>query len=419
MRTHKDSLNFLITPNYAAPYDQRMVNGLANGFHNIGHQALALPAPVSPIKVAQQCKEHSIDVVIQVNRTRDPNVDLPPNVRHISWFQDVFPESMNGFEECFRESDILYALGDPYVLGLNAELCCYVGSLVTGVDKTVLDYRKPPKSNPVDFSLCGFIPPPLPRRRSIWRFLRPGSAKYSAPDIMIKTVQEVYCPLSGALDIHELAAALYRNMAPYQNGWTNAKHRVQSWLSVLLQRISLHSGRDLKFLPPYERSINYFTREYPRQLDRVVLIEKMLEISNSLELYGPGWAMHPNFRPYAKGVIDTQEELLDVYCRSRINLANNTHGLGLHSRTLECMAVGGFIFTHESPHDNKPGGMLTSFEPGVHFGVFTPENLIDEASHWLMEDKKRIQAGLRAAEVIRDQHGWHHRAIQICKDLQK
>jgi hypothetical protein len=236
---------------------------------------------------------------------------------------------------------------------------------------------------------------------------------------MIKTVQEVYCPLSGALDIHELAAAICRNMAPYQNGWTNTKHRVQSWLFAMLQRISLHSGRDLKFLPPYERSINYFTREYPRQLDRVLLIEKMLEISDSLELYGPGWDRHPNFRPYAKGVVDTQEELLDVYSRSRINLANNTHGLGLHSRTLECMAVGGFIFTHESPHDNKPGGMLTSFKPGTHYGSFTPENLHEEALRWLMEDKKRIQAGLRAAEVVRDQHGWHHRAIQICKDLQK
>ncbi len=236
---------------------------------------------------------------------------------------------------------------------------------------------------------------------------------------MIKTVQEIYCPLSGALDIHELASTISRNMAPYQNGWTNAKHRVQSWLSFLLRLIALHSGRDFKFLSPYERSINYFTREYPRQLDRVVLIEKIIEISNSLELYGPGWTMHPSFRPYAKGVIDTQEELLDVYCRSRINLANNTHGLGLHSRTLECMAVGGFIFTHESPHDNKPGGMLTSFEPSVHFGVFTPENLIDEASRWLKDEKRRTQAGILASAIIRQRHCWHHRAQQILDDLRR
>jgi hypothetical protein len=249
--------------------------------------------------------------------------------------------------------------------------------------------------------------------------LLPGNVRYSAPEIIVKTVQDTYQPLNGALDIHELATAIRDNMTLHRKGWPNIKRRLRIWLSDLPGLREPLALRKSKVSARIEKLISYFTREYPRLLDRIALIEKVLQISGSLELYGPGWAMHPSFRPYAKGVIDTQEGLLDVYCRSRINLANNTHGLGLHSRTLECMAVGGFILTHESPHDTKPGGMLTSFEPSVHFGVFTPENLMDEASRWLMEDKKRIRAGLKAAEVIRDQHGWHHRAIQICKDLQK
>src|ERR1039457_1675533 len=109
-------------------------------------------------------------------------------------------------------------------------------------------------------------------------------------------------------------------------------------------------------------------------MDRRTLIDAASKVSKSLELYGPGLSAHEFTVPFFKGVIDTQDGLLDVYCRSKINLSNNTHGLGLHSRTLECMAVGGFIFTHESPHDNKAGGMLTSFEPGVHYGSYTPEN---------------------------------------------
>jgi len=129
--------------------------------------------------------------------------------------------------------------------------------------------------------------------------------------------------------------------------------------------------------------------------------------------------MHPEFSPYAKGVVDTQDGLLDVYRRSRINLANNTHGLGLHSRTLECMAVGGFVLTHESPHDSKPGGMLTSFEPSVHYGAFTPENLHEEAHRWLADDARRRQVGQQAATIIRQRHCWYHRAQQILDDLGK
>src|SRR5262245_53357425 len=111
--------------------------------------------------------------------------------------------------------------------------------------------------------------------------------------------------------------------------------------------------------------------------------------------------------------------LLAAYRRSRINLANNTHGFGLHSRTLECMAVGGFVFTHTSPHDTKPGGMLTAFEAGVHFGSFTPETFQDEARRWLKDAADRTKAGERAAAVVREKHMWSNRAQQIIDDLRR
>ena len=83
------------------------------------------------------------------------------------------------------------------------------------------------------------------------------------------------------------------------------------------------------------------------------------------------------------------------------------------------MAVGGFVFTHESPHDNKPGGMLTSFEPGVHYGVFTPESLHEEAHRWLADEAGRRRVGQQAAAIVRERHRWHHRAQQILDDLRK
>ena len=441
-------MKILITPNYPSPYDRRMVNGLAAGFHAIGQQALALQAPISAVDLEKQCRERSIDVVIQVNRTRHPEVVLPSKVRYISWFQDVFPETMNGFAERFRDSDILYALGDAGVLGLDAQLPCYVGSLVSGVDQSVIDYPQGATPDCVDFSLCGFIPTPplisthsmrkdildltrlnplLVARRVAAIMRRMLLGYYDTSLItMMDTVRGNYRPLRGDLDIHGLTRAIREATATQGSGSVGGA-------LTQLNRYALHLvGRFVKtnrshhdpipkfrMLSPFEKMLNYFVREYPRFLDREALINGVLQVSSSLELYGPGWDMHPAFNSYAKGVIDTQEGLLDVYRRSRINLANNTHGLGLHSRTLECMAVGGFVFTHESPHDNKPGGMLTSFEPGVHYGVFTPENLYEEAHRWLADEAGRRWIGQQAAAIVRERHRWHHRARQILDDLGK
>lgn len=419
MITPKNPLKILITPNYPVAYDQRMVNGLAAGFHEIGHHAYALPTPISAVDLALKCVELSIDVVVQVNRTRHPDVPLPPQVRYVSWFQDVFPETMNGFAESFRDSDILYALGDPNVLGLNVKLPCYVGSLVSGVDQAVLDYKCSSKSSLVDFSLCGFIPPMLAKRMFLLRYLRPGNVPYITFHAMMNTVRASYRPLRGELDIHELVSAIRANTLNLPKNPPDFWRHLPTWISRLRRSLGQNSVPDTNSLDPFERALSYFAREYPRMLDRVALINEVQQISTSLELYGPGWGSYPDFRKYAKGVIDTQAGLLNIYSSSRINLANNTHGLGLHSRTFECMAVGGFIFTHESPHDNKPGGMLTSFEPGVHYGAFTPENLHEEAHRWLADDARRKQVGQQAAEVVRQRHCWHHRAQQILDDLRK
>lgn len=462
MSARENPLKILITPNYPAPYDQRMVNGLAAGFHALGHEACALPAPVSAVDVAQKCRDLSIDVVIQVNRTRHPEAALPPGVRHVAWFQDVFPETMNGFAECFRDSDILYALGDAKVLGLDLQLPCQVGSLVSGVDQSVIDYRPRPGLAPIDFSLCGFIPaPPLLVTRSIRRdildFAAPNPLlkarrvlaimrrmllgyyllsrlQNAALVTMMNTVRDKYQPLRGNLDIHDLTQAMRDAAATYEGmSSDDGQYRpsglladIHNYAKHLVKRLRLGKARthrdpipDFRTLSPFEKSINYFAREYPRLLDREALVKGILRVSDSLELHGPGWNLHPEFTPYARGVIDSQDDLLDVYRRSRINLANNTHGLGLHSRTLECMAVGGFIFTHESPHDDKPGGMLTSFEPGVHYGAFTPENLHEEARRWLADEQGRRRAGQAAAAIVRERHCWRHRAKQILDDLRR
>lgn len=473
--TKKKYLRILITPNVPSPYDQRMVKELAAGFNSIGHYAGALPTPLSTAEIVKMCKSLSIDVVLQINRIRDPDMPLPPHVRHISWYQDVYPETIDdGFSETFHDSDILYSLGDPVVLGLNVKMPCYVSSLFTGVDPTILKFKHKNISKNLDFSLCGGLPPPvrlLPsiktdilwyldsltrripligRSRIFWiirrlifgRHFPIDYVPYSTMIAIVQIVESFYRPLRGELDIHMLTEAMLHQSTLFEDVFTKKSTKPSSRREGCLSRIlkphtKRFNGRtDLKArlirylagessfskantTSPVKKAISYFSQSYPRIMDRKTLIEAASRVSKSLELYGPGLNAHDFTLPYFKGVIDTQDELIEVYCRSKINLSNNTHGLGLHSRTLECMAVGGFIFMHESPHDSKAGGMLTSFEPGVHYGSYTPENFAEEATRWLKDNSGRVRAGMQAKSMIRERHCWHHRAQQIIDDLNR
>lgn len=415
-------MRFLITPNLSAEYDARMVMGLATAIKNEGHEAEATASPLSEEEVTTRCRDFSVDILFQVNRSRP--IALSPSVRHIAWYQDIFPSTLDTMADSIGARDIVYVLGDPVAMGLNIALPCPVYPLFTGVDEVLLRDASREPAQDLDFSLCGHIPTLLNAARWYTRpLINLGNKILDQCDINAKTtniplpiavrtelfgiVERNYRPLRGELDINELTSTARAALAKYiATGYLRSDKPVPSrpWSEYRRRR-------------SVESFIDYVTREYPRLLDRVTLVTKALHVSPSLELYGPGWETHERFRPYHKGVLSRQHDLLSIYERTRINLANNTHGLGLHSRTLECMAVGGFIFMHRSERDKRPGGMLTSFEPDLHYGMYTPENLEQEAQRWLRDDNSRLAAGRRARAVIKDRHLWRHRAQQILKDL--
>lgn len=441
-------MRVLIAPNFANHYDQRMVEGLAAGFRALDHAAHALPSPLNEMEAAAVCQQLNIDILIQLNRFRPLYSPLPVKVRHVAWFQDIFP-AIDIDPDRFHSGDIVYALGDPVVLGLNVELPCHVGTLSTGVDESTLAYTSR-RGETIDFSLCGYIPPPIGVHRSpkhdliwyikdtlrrahligrplpmrlFWRFLfkriqDSDYVPYAVSAALRGTVEGMYEPLHGNLDIRTLASTMQEVVVPVvtrtRRRRTVRKSPNRSRLGFIM---SPYEPSSFGLQPEIEGLIDYYARDYPRMLDRRILVQSALLVSKSLELYGDGWPSHVEFQPYFKGFITSQRELLDVYRRTRLNLMNNTHGIGLHSRTLECMAVGGFIFTHTSPHDQKPGGLETSFEPNVHYGVYTTDSFVEDARRWLSADDTRAQAGAKASKIIRQKHLWRHRAAQIIADL--
>lgn len=461
----------LITPNVPNPYDQRMVKGLAQAFTALGHYASAVDRPLSSLELRELCERFSISVVIQVNRTRDLEVPLPKGVRHIAWYQDVFPETQINFAEKFVAGDILYTLGSKEMLGLQVDVPCFSSSLFTGVTDEMFDFSRQNIVQDLDMSLCGGLPNPVAVTRSmrndlIWYIdsmlartpligqsypfwllrkalfgnrISMDYVPYATLQAIIMVVKNFYHPLRGELNIQQLAEAMRDQIAPIVGGGTRCtKPRKDGCLANLLKpysaavrgrsdwksRIIRFLANDISYgdesgMSVEDKVISYFSQSYPRIMDRELLVRLASEVTPSLELWGPGLDSHEFARPYFKGVIDDQDELLKMYCRSKINLANNTHGLGIHSRTLECMAVGGFIFMHTSPHDAGVGGMHTCFEPDVHYGTFTPENFHDEAKRWLSDDKKRLQVGEASRSLMQSDHRWVNRAQQILYDLER
>lgn len=420
-------MRFLIAPNLPTAYDRRMVGGLATALRECGQDARALQRPLRESEAAARCAEFGADVLLQINRVPPVDPPLPARTRHIAWFQDVFPQTAREIAGQLRSTDIVYTLGDAAALGLDQKLPCRVDCLLTGIDThawTIAGRTRPE----IDFSLCGYIPPPLPQSsRSLladvawsvngWF----GSSPPVAPSLHFRALRFLLrrgaLPRAAAPALHQAARVVERAYPPLR-GELDVR-RLALVVRVAVDVVLAESDR--RPSPAQRAALDFYldnlVHEYPRVLDRLTLIRLALGVSASLELYGRGWERHALARGHQRGFLSSPDELAAVYRSSRINLGNNTHGLGLHSRTFECMAVGGFVFMHASPNDGKPGGMLAAFEPDVHFGRYTPENFAVEAARWLADTTRRRDAAMRAAARVHADHTWRHRALQIVGDL--
>lgn len=450
----KKNYKFLIISYNATNYDARMIKGLKEGFESLGFIAAHIAHPINIETILELCNSIGFNVVIEINGMK-PAIEIPRHIRYISWIQDVFVNTSAKIKDMsLRDGDILYTLGDPRLICLEINSNIMTSPLFTGVSPWILNYKNYNNERLIDFSLCGYIPKKLIietniKKIIVWHLDRLMALipfignisilqnAYLNPAAIIKMsdcVSSLYKPLSGSLDIYQLEKEI-RNITKNYGDIRRVKNKKNKKLNLFtnilndyrevlnFNDVSSLSKYKKAFLnenvvSAYERAINYFSQSYPRLLDRVDLLELALRVSSSLEIYGPdNWLSFPEFTRYYKGNILDANGILDVYLKSKINLSNNTHGLGLHSRVFECMSVGGFIFNHESPNDNISGGMLTEFEPGIHFGQYSKLNFIEEANKWLKNDITRIQVGQNARKLIGEKHLWRHRAKKIINDL--
>lgn len=115
-----------------------------------------------------------------------------------------------------------------------------------------------------------------------------------------------------------------------------------------------------------------------------------------LELYGHGWADHPEFAPHARGYADYQTELPAITRSAAINLQIVPFTSFTHQRWIDGIAAAGFFLLRDHPADREPAALLSWLSDQ---GVDDAGNS-DEVRRRLPSDQR--DAFERRLETVRD-----------------
>jgi len=435
-------MRFLIAPNTDEYMDRNSLWGLVRAMRAAGHETFFPARALDGFETAPICRALGIDVLFQLNRARP--YDLPKAIRHVAWFQDP-PNIPRDLAERCHSSDLVYGVIPRQGFHPDAKGRCFEGYLLLAMDETMIDAYVPPTQKSLDFSFCGTMLPPLnypaspaalPRagwkhaNHSLYlRYLASPFAKTKVGTALGKIAREAS---GGRLPSPEtlVSARLSRLLtAPILRAIVNVAELNNDPLTgdwnpdFLVQKMREIVSPQLPALSPdlttaLDTVYAAYALEVPRLIERFILVENMLHITDSVELYGVNWNLHPMLAPYHKGIVTGPQALFSVYGRSRLNGAYTPRSF-IHRRTLECMGIGAFLFTNASINDHEPGGLRNYFEPGTHYGEYTPYNIQEEACRWIKDEGRREQAGVNAAAAVRAKHLWRHRVDQLLADLRR
>jgi len=418
-------INFLLLPPSTENYYFDMLDSLSDALKKMGHFAYVLKNNVDCQFLSKLIRNLDIDVVFQINALLNPNLDLPSKTIFLSWFQDIFPGDENIINKTIVSNNYILTLGCPEIVGLTKKPKNYLGSFFSGVSTYTLDSYDETVLQDTDVNICGFIPyVPYQKKigrlnlrkiqsipfpvNTIFKLLLNGSVldqRYFIGE-MSEIVRSIYSPLTGSLDVFNLEKTLRSQLGISAIDF----HKLSNEKAIFpIKADNLFKACLNLELYLQDRAVRFYSQIYPRYLDREKLFNLGESISYNFKVYGKNWDKYEKYKPNSGGHIDSKSNLLNVYRKSKINLVNNTHGLGLHSRVFESMACGGFIATHSSKRDRLQGGILSSFEEGEHFVYFEDINKDD----LLRDNEYRKRISRNAYMVVRDNHTWDNRAKQL------
>jgi len=440
---------FLLVPNTPCAYDYHMMTNLGVALSRHGHHFAVSPSTES--EYLSKYFSYQPDIILAVNKTRPTDGRVKRDVIFLSWFQDVYPETSDSLY--FETNDKLYLLGTAEQLGIHVDRSVVpVMALYTGINPDIYAQKT---SDICDFSLCGGLPidiqpPEQATLNGVFSKSNFASILYAKICFAIsgrnflglnydanvigdckKFVNSNYAPLTGTLDINYI----YNHLTDFLKNKGELSSQVDRTILQLLdftpdlllrqfakteqiaklRAISKleHRSDDWMIMP----LCSWMAQSYPRILERKVLISYAENVSKDIRVYGNNMDTHSFSSPYYSGVLMTDEALANVYANSAINLGNNTHGLGLHSRNLGVMAAGGYLLHHRSCNV-RSGSLELEFQEGIHYDAYSNQDQFEEiSSNSLGNISKRIKMGNEAKNYVKSKHTWDNRAQQILNDL--
>ena len=421
-----------IIPDLPNLYDIKMVSDLSSGLRQIGYDAHYSASSVENKDLNSFVEKNGFNTILRINRLPPEETKRSNDFRHISWFQDVFP-SMQVNDAIFKQDDLVCTLGSKDTLGLKINDIRYAGSFNLYINPEDFRRVRPKYGNQeYDANLVGFIPliPWVSELEHVKGQTRiSGALIFHNIQIHMKRLaetlrQEGFEKLSFKnLTIKNILRKLHFYSDPSIIKISQKIEREYDILcgsldiQVLLHSIERKFGKD--FIEKNADDIDFCVRELPRFLDRYVLAEMVSKVTQNFVICGNNWEFLDNFKPFLNGPV-SMEKSLNIFSNSKLTLQNNNHGIGIHSRTLSAMAMGGFVFTHTSPRDELPGGIKSIFEPDVHYGSFDADSIVEETKRWLSSDKERDEIAERARRFVLSEMHWGNGAIELAKmiDLQ-
>ncbi|MDH5731350.1 MAG: glycosyltransferase, partial [Gammaproteobacteria bacterium] len=93
------------------------------------------------------------------------------------------------------------------------------------------------------------------------------------------------------------------------------------------------------------------------------------------------------------------------------------NGIGIHFRSLDCMASGGVIVYRSTSRDNHHEGINSHFEPFRHYIPLNDD--YEKVRFYLNNPNKRYKISKEASELVKQKHTWAKRCEKITQDLKR
>jgi len=349
----------------------------SHGFHVIGRTEL-----LSSDALLEFCRQDQPDVILEMNRTRNEIPELPKHIVHIAWIVDNLGKKINDFSG----SDLLYFFWHNWIKDCSSRSSRIVDWLPPGFDPEL--YFPEPRNFISDISFVGHISFP-------WRIEEEKRILFESPELSV-TFKDALQHLEYQVQMADLT------------GYHEDDY-IEMALSFLPD--SIREQISLNSCVQYDLGC--------RAVLRMAFRQKMLDLAvasgASLRFFGSGgWTAWPSYQPFYQAILTEPADVRAVYQSSMINLHE---GVGVHFRTLDCMAAGGLLFYMASPDDARPGGIQSFFTPGKHYVEFDENDFLKKTASYLAHPEERKQIRDQACAEVFHKHTWKHRIQKIVDDL--